>query len=412
MKLGRYILATVLGMTTQIMAMDAEPTLLERVNVPTSIQSPSIIPPHIKVGVVDSGFDTQHSLLKMQLSTGYNGRDDNTNVDCSIQMPTFTFDSHGTHVAGIIAQIAPQSRIVPYKLGGGEYTSLRALLRNYKEIAKRNDIQIVNMSQHVYELLEYPEIYKAIVGIAKSGKLIIMSAGNHEEQYGITPKTDMLVQLASLPEVQNRVILVSASENILKREYVTSWSGTGHSAHDYFVTAPGYNIRSAIPTNKYAYKDGTSMAAPVVSAVLAQIMAQTNCSGDKARQLLFDGCVKAYGDRVLDQKLYGHGIVNLGNSIQIAMDEKKKQDEAMMERIRAAAKLLKDEADLLMKRLDQEEAALKLGSVKRFETQPERKVGQNMIHIFRQNQGRPKVYTPLPEVKKGNVQDLIKKFQK
>jgi thermitase len=77
------------------------------------------------------------------------------------------------------------------------------------------------------------------------------------------------------------------------------------------VAAPGYNIYSTLPDNKYGYETGTSFAAAYISglaAIFLTIVSDTNGNGrlnDEARSAIEGSC------RQID-----YGVSNYGKHIQ------------------------------------------------------------------------------------------------
>ena len=68
-------------------------------------------------------------------------------------------------------------------------------------------------------------------------------------------------------DVLNRIIIVGATKNKKKNNYTTySFSNYGENVD---IWAPGTGIYSTVPVVGYFPFDGTSMAAPMVSGVVA-----------------------------------------------------------------------------------------------------------------------------------------------
>ena len=188
-------------------------------------------------------------------------------------------ESHGTHVAGIIAaernngkgangvanNVAIMSiRAVP---NGDEYDKDIALGIRY---AVDNGAKIINCSfgksfspnaQWVYEAIEYA---------AKKDVLIVHAAGNDganlDDPSNPNYPND---QVNNGPEIADNVITVGALDPEYGSEMVASYSNYGKINVDVF--APGTDIYSTYPNNKYEYSPGTSMAAPAVAGIAALI---------------------------------------------------------------------------------------------------------------------------------------------
>jgi subtilisin family serine protease len=105
----------------------------------------------IKVAVLDTGIDLTHPAFAGKLLPGYDfvdGDSDPTEVPCS-PTPCSTTSvafGHGTHVAGLIALVAPSAKIIPYRVldvngEGNAWVLAEALAR-----AVVDGADVINMS--------------------------------------------------------------------------------------------------------------------------------------------------------------------------------------------------------------------------------------------------------------------------
>lgn len=89
------------------------------------------------------------------------------------------------------------------------------------------------------------------------------------------------------------------------------------------IAAPGVSIRSAVPGKDYGLKDGTSMAGPAVSGVVALLrQADSGISVDDMEEILLDTAEARTDDEYPDtpNNGYGHGIVNALDAVSYIMD--------------------------------------------------------------------------------------------
>lgn len=191
-------------------------------------------------------------------------------------------ESHATHVAGIIAAernngkgikgIANNVAIMSIRSTprGDEYDKDVALGIRY---AVDNGAKIINASFGKSFSPKAEWVYEAIKYAAAKDVLFIHAAGNDGANID-SPKEPNFPNDAinNGPEISNNVITVGALTSKYGSEMVASFSNYGKINVDVF--APGDEIYSTMPNNKYEYQGGTSMAAPAVAGVAALIRSQ------------------------------------------------------------------------------------------------------------------------------------------
>jgi len=191
-------------------------------------------------------------------------------------------ESHGTHVAGIIGaernngkgangvanNVALMSiRAVP---NGDEYDKDIALGIRY---AVDNGAKIINASfgksfspnaQWVYDALKYA---------ASKDVLFVHAAGNDGANLDDPNEPNFPNDAVNNgPEIADNVITVGALASKYGSEMLATFSNYGDINVDVF--APGDEVYSTMPNNKYDYQGGTSMASPGVAGVAALIRSQ------------------------------------------------------------------------------------------------------------------------------------------
>lgn len=188
-------------------------------------------------------------------------------------------ESHGTHVAGIIAAkrnngigmdgVAQNVEIMSIRAvpNGDEYDKDIALGIRY---AVDNGASIINCSFGKSFSPKAEWVYNAIKYAASKDVLIVHAAGNDGEDLEIPenrnyPNDDM----ESDQEFVDNMITVGALSSSYGSEMVASFSNYGNQRVDVF--APGAEIYSTMPNSEYEFQGGTSMAAPAVAGVAALI---------------------------------------------------------------------------------------------------------------------------------------------
>jgi len=189
-------------------------------------------------------------------------------------------ESHGTHVAGIIAAerdnglgvngVANNVEIMSIRAvpNGDEYDKDIALGIRY---AVDNGAQIINASFGKSYSLNSDWVYDAIKYAAANDVLIVHAAGNDgldlDDPKNTNFPNDQVDNKGT--EIADNLITIGALNGKYGSEMVASFSNYGKMNVDVF--APGGNIYSTMPENNYEFQGGTSMAAPMVSGIAALI---------------------------------------------------------------------------------------------------------------------------------------------
>ncbi|SHG12411.1 S8 family peptidase [Flavobacterium johnsoniae] len=186
---------------------------------------------------------------------------------------------HGTHVAGIIAQIRGNNlggdgvtnnveiltvRAVP---DGDEYDKDIALAIRY---AVDNGAKVINGSFGKSFSPHKQWVYDAIKYAAKKDVLIVHAAGN--DGYNIDETKNINYPNDSednVKEFADNVITIGAINKQYGENVVAGFSNFGKINVDVF--APGEEIYATVPNNKYKFLQGTSMASPNAAGVAALI---------------------------------------------------------------------------------------------------------------------------------------------
>lgn len=188
-------------------------------------------------------------------------------------------ESHGTHVAGIIAAVrgngigmdgvAQNVQIMSVRMvpDGDEYDKDVALAIRY---AADNGAKIINASFGKSFSPNAEWVYDAIRYAAEKDVLIVHAAGNDGLDLDRPENPNFPNdQKGTGPEIADNVITVGSLDAAYGSRMVSSFSNYGTSNVDIF--APGGQIYSTMPGNEYKLQGGTSMAAPAVSGVAAMI---------------------------------------------------------------------------------------------------------------------------------------------
>lgn len=287
----------------------------------------------VVVAVIDTGVDYTHEDLKDNIWVNTkeipgNGIDDDGNgciddvygVDLETGRDSGMDDNgHGTHVAGIIAAsnnhigvvgLAYNVKLMPIKAG------MASGFFNQSQIAKgilyayNNGADVINMSFGgsastiaVQDALE----------TAYTRCVLVAAAGNDG-----APNEGLLAR-PTYPAALSYVMGVMSVDIRGVESGFTNYDVAAYNSVEYEVYAPGSQILSTIPGNRYATWSGTSMAAPYVSAMAALLRSAYPDTNTYPTKFIY-GQIAATGGRnaiCYDPSPSGHGLHNLPKIVDI-----------------------------------------------------------------------------------------------
>jgi len=165
-------------------------------------------------------------------------------------------------MAGIIAAIAPGCRLMNVKVADDLGKCKPSVVAKGIIWAVNHGAKVINLS---LAMTASPDLEKAVSYAWSRGAIIIAAAGNKGTSEPSYPAYyDDCLAVAGTNENNSLALLSSYGD----------WVD---------IAAPGFNIYSELPHNKYGYKTGTSAAAAHVSGVAALVfsVAEDN-NGDGA----------------------------------------------------------------------------------------------------------------------------------
>ena len=244
-----------------------------------------------RVAVLDTGVDSQHPALAGKLLPGFDFVDfdnDPTEVGSPVN-PGF---GHGTHVAGLVALVAPGAKIMPLRVldaqgQGNAWVLAEAMLHAVDpdgNPATNDGAHVINLS---LGSLSRTRILDTVTKLstcaippavllptdeladpgyngdrdrcnAFSGAVVVAAAGN-----------DASMGVREYPAAEGAYGLLAVAASAADRR-LASFSNFGSWVH---VAAPGEGITSSVPGGGYGTWSGTSMAAPLAAGTAALVRA-------------------------------------------------------------------------------------------------------------------------------------------
>lgn len=246
------------------------------------------------IAIVDSGIDAAHpafvgidvlpGIVALQGATTVddvgNGIDDDGDgfVDESV--------GHGTHLAGLIARVAPGAALLPVRVLDSDGRTDEFTLASGVVAATLAGADVINVSIAAEDTIGIVD--DAVAFAIASGRVVVASAGNQDATNERYP--------AALPGV---IAVAATDENDAKARFSAfgAWIA---------IAAPGAGIVGPIPGGIYGAWSGTSMSAAIASGV-AGLARGALGSPEAARAALLAGA-----DDIADANPEYPGLLGVG----------------------------------------------------------------------------------------------------
>jgi thermitase len=234
----------------------------------------------ITVAVLDTGIDKDNQDLADRVVAEVNFTDSPTSDDLY---------GHGTHMAGTIVAIALGCRLMNVKVADDRGKCEPSVVARGIIWAVDHGAKVINLS---LAMVASPELEEAVNYAWSQGAVLVAAAGNKGTSEPSYPAYyDNCLAVAGTNENNSLALLSSYGD----------WVD---------VAAPGFNIYSELPENRYGYKTGTSAGAAHVSGVAALVFSvarDSNGNGvvnDEVRWAIENSCTSIAVDGV------GQGLVS------------------------------------------------------------------------------------------------------
>lgn len=267
------------------------------------------------VAVIDTGVDYSHIDLANSMWKNGNETFDGTDNDgdgyaddvYGVNLITGSGDpqddqGHGTHVAGIIAAqagnggsvgVAYGAQIMAIKAGQSTGTFAASDIAKGIRYAVDHGADVINMS---FGGTGRSAVVEAALADAFSTCVLVASAGNdglpttEALAYGYIRAEDIY------PAGYNYVLGAMSCDGNGNLSSFSNWDYASGVGCEYELIAPGENVYSTLPGDRYAKWSGTSMAAPEVSAAAA-IVRSMNADKSKYTSRYIMGQLSSASDK-------------------------------------------------------------------------------------------------------------------
>jgi len=242
----------------------------------------------VRVAVLDTGVDLNHPLLAGRLLPGRDFVDGDNNpseVGDPLNYPSF---GHGTHVAGLVAMVAPNAKIMPLRIldasgMGNAWVLSEALLYAVDpdgNPATNDGAHVINLS---LGSLARTRMMAAIANLASCGDVIPddpvsdrSDPGYADDNLRCAAGNGVVIVAAAGNEGSQSVKEYPAAEGAYGLLAITAstqdkkLASFGNFGSWVQLAAPGEGITSAVPGG-YGTWSGTSMAAPLAAGTAALV---------------------------------------------------------------------------------------------------------------------------------------------
>jgi subtilisin family serine protease len=179
--------------------------------------------------------------------------------------------------------------------------------------AADNGAKVINLSFGKPYTWDKKDVDEAVKYAMQKDVLIVHAAGNDGEDLDNTPHFPNPIYLDD-QGTANAWIEVGASGGKDDNSLAADFSNYGKRTVDVF--APGVNVYSTIPGNRYISWSGTSMAVPVVAGLAALIREYyPKLTAVQVKEIILKSVVKR---DVLKDKCVSGGVVNAYNALKLA----------------------------------------------------------------------------------------------
>jgi thermitase len=217
----------------------------------------------VTVAVIDTGIDLQHPAFQGSLTDPASWRDFYAADNDPQEEGTLGVGGygHGTNVAGIILQIAPEAKIMPLRVLGEDGSGDVVMVAQAVDWAVAKGAKVINMSLGSEDNSKV--VQDAINRASTRGVLVVSSAGNANLGKITYPANN--AQLKGPGDYAVSVGSVSLQD---VKSTFSNYSNTLE------LVAPGENVAAPAPGGMVAAWSGTSMAAPMAAGGLALALGQ------------------------------------------------------------------------------------------------------------------------------------------
>ncbi|MFT5151599.1 MAG: subtilisin family serine protease [Planctomycetota bacterium] len=263
----------------------------------------------VVVAVIDTGIDPSHEVLQDQIHdlgwdfvTGNSaGIDVADNIDNDGDGYIDEAYGHGTHVAGTIALINPNARLMPLRVLNSDGNGSAWNVAQAIEYATLAGAQFINLSLGMHQRSE--AVVRALKLAHEADVEVLASAGN-------TGNSRLL-----FPARHEKTLSIGATDNL---DILAPFSAYGQRLD---ALAPGVDIYGPMPEGRFAWWSGCSMATAVATGAASLVYAIAPSEPEDANDAMMDTAVDIDPGNPGAEGLLGDGRIDVLQAALEMIDE-------------------------------------------------------------------------------------------
>src|SRR6266436_6658150 len=206
----------------------------------------------VRVGVVDSGIDTEHPALKGKIKDSVEAVPEGGQITFK---PSTSGDQagHGTACAGIITSIAPNAELYSVKVLGPNASGSGDMFLVGLDYAIKQKFQVINLSLGTTKRDYFGPLHDLLDRAYHAGCIIVAAANN-------------------LPYPSYPSIFSSSIVSVVKRAGGDPFNFGYRYGHVIELVAPGVEVKTTWPGGGYRQLTGNSFACPYIVGIIALLM--------------------------------------------------------------------------------------------------------------------------------------------
>ncbi|MFC1595658.1 S8 family serine peptidase [Candidatus Margulisiibacteriota bacterium] len=266
------------------------------------VNSTQLLGSSIKVAIIDTGIDYNHTLLSSNIVAQYDFAENDADA----------FDDtsgHGTHVAGIVAAgdgigVAPSASLLIARVFDDNDVGEISDLSSAAQWSIDNGARVINMSLGEETPGANTDMLSIINNIYNMGIVPVAAIGNQGPGDATTTSPGNCPNAIGVGAVDGSNTIASFSSR-----GPISWDGTSYTKPD--VSGPGVSIYSTKPAyqSNYGVLSGTSQATPHVAGVIALMLQANSTLGNSEIKQILKNTADDLGNPGEDN-IYGSGVIN------------------------------------------------------------------------------------------------------